>query len=61
MLHRAVVASPATADEKSQVILVFGEKPDQTAIRLPQRVTCTNDFTVKIQDIVGLDNVVVKG
>lgn len=60
MLHRAVVASPASDTEKSQIILVFGEKPDQTVIRLPQRVTVSDSLLNSIEDLAGKDNVVVK-
>jgi DNA polymerase-3 subunit alpha len=60
MLHRIVLASPASNKEKSEIILVFGEKPDQTIIRLTQRVTLSNTLIANLEKLLGVDNLVVK-
>jgi DNA polymerase-3 subunit alpha len=58
-IHRLVLKHPAQT-QKSQVILVFGQKPDQTAILLPQRVESNPELESNLSSVVGEDNLVVK-
>lgn len=58
-IHRLVLANPPK-QTKSQVILVFGEKPDQTAILLPQRVEADDSLSKALSLVVGEVNIVIK-
>ena len=58
-IHRLVLANPPK-QTKSQVILVFGEKPDQTAILLPQRVEANDSLSKALSLVVGEVNIVIK-
>jgi DNA polymerase-3 subunit alpha len=58
-IHRLVLANPAKT-ERSQVILVFGEKPNQTVILLPQRVEASEQLQADLSLVVGEENLVVK-
>ena len=58
-IHRLVLANPPK-QTKSQVILVFGEKPDQTAILLPQRVEANDILSKALSLVVGEVNIVIK-